>query len=181
MTRYRLFFAILTLLSCTSGYGEDLAVKAVGRSGVNKEEMQSQANPIWLSPNEIMRRGLGQSRVVMMNEAHSGDLRNVRTRKIGESILAAAHEVGVRHLAMEALYPDFADTSNRTRKPPVVTGGYLSQPEMISLIQAALDLGWTISPYEANDSSWTTSRFGPQPDDPKKIAEYLEKIQKARL
>ena len=116
-----------------------------------------------------------------MNEAHSGDLRNVRTRKIGKSILATAHELGVRHLAMEALYPDFADISNRTRKPPAVASGYLSQPEMLSLIQAALDLGWTISSYEATDSGWMSSRFGPRPDDPKQLAEYLEKTRNARL
>jgi hypothetical protein len=177
MTSNKIFWALLTLLSCTLGHGEDLTVKAPGRSGA----VQSQTNLIWLSPNEIVRRGFGQSRVVMMNEAHSGELRNVRTREIGKRILATAHELGVRHLAMEALEPEFADTSNRTRKLPIVAWGYLSQSEMRDLIQAALNLGWTISPYEANGSSWIASRFGPRPVDPEKLAEYLKKVREARL
>jgi hypothetical protein len=48
----------------------------------------------------------------MMNEAHSGLRRSVRTRIVGKSILRAAHESGVRHLAMEALRPDVAAAAN---------------------------------------------------------------------
>ncbi|MEM7564685.1 MAG: sulfate adenylyltransferase, partial [Pseudomonadota bacterium] len=43
-------------------------------------------------------------RVVMMNEAHNNMLRCIRTRLVGTQILVAAHQQGVRYLAMEALY-----------------------------------------------------------------------------
>ena len=89
----------------------------------------------------------------MMNEAHNGLRRCVRTREVGRRVIPAAHRAGVRHLAMEALSPRFADEANRTRVvPPAETEGYLSQPEMRDLIEAALDCGWTLIPYEVDFS-----------------------------
>jgi len=41
-------------------------------------------------------------------------------------------------------------------------GGYLGQPEMIELIDAALDLGWTLHAYEAD---FTSSPAGDGPED----------------
>lgn len=63
------------------------------------------ADDRWLTPEELMQAGLSRSRVVIMNEAHDGLLRCRRTREIGIRVLRAAHEVGVRDLAMEALRP----------------------------------------------------------------------------
>jgi hypothetical protein len=45
---------------------------------------------------------LGHSRLVLMNEAHSGFARCVRTRELGRELLPVAHAGGVRHLVMEA-------------------------------------------------------------------------------
>lgn len=107
---------------------------------------------VWRSPEELVAIGFERSTVVMMNEAHSGLQRCMRTRETGRRILPAAHETGVRHLAMEALWPyEFAMDANRTRSLPAgPTEGYLTQPEMRLFMQAALDLGWTLIPYEAN-------------------------------
>lgn len=107
---------------------------------------------VWRSPEELVTIGYQRSSVVMMNEAHSGLRRCVRTREAGRRILPAAHGAGVRHLAMEALWPHtFADEGNRLRQVPNAPDeGYLSQPEMRLFIQAALDLGWTLVPYEAD-------------------------------
>ncbi len=104
----------------------------------------------WRTPEELVQHGFRSSRVVMLNEAHSGLKRCIRTREIGVRAVRVAHDNGVRHLAMEALYPyTIADQSNGTRVAPVVGGGYLAQQEMRHLIQTALDLGWTLVPYEA--------------------------------
>jgi hypothetical protein len=84
------------------------------------------------SPEDLLAVGLRRSRVVMMNEAHDGMQRCVRTREIGVRVLPIAHEAGVRHLAMEALY-----------------GPYLTQPDMRRLIDAAEELGWKLITYEA--------------------------------
>jgi hypothetical protein len=84
------------------------------------------------TPEELLAIGFSRSRVVMMNEAHNGMKRCVRTREVGRRLLPAAHAAGVRHLAMEALY-----------------GPYLAQPDMQRLIEAAEELGWRLIPYEA--------------------------------
>jgi hypothetical protein len=47
--------------------------------------------------------GFAQAPVVMANEAHSGLARCVRTREVGVRMIGAAHQAGVRRLAMEAL------------------------------------------------------------------------------
>ncbi len=89
----------------------------------------------------------------MMNEAHAGELRCVRTRVIGQRILPTAYKMGARYLAMEALWPEITEEANRTRRLGEVSdGGYLSQPEMRSFIQTALDMGWTLVAYEADFS-----------------------------
>jgi hypothetical protein len=85
------------------------------------------------TPEGLLAIGFSRSRVVMMNEAHSGMKRCVRTREIGRRLLPTAHAAGVRHMAMEALY-----------------GPYLAQPDMAALVDAAEELGWRLIPYEVN-------------------------------
>jgi hypothetical protein len=104
----------------------------------------------WYTPEALAQIGFNRSRVVMMNEAHHGWLRCIRTREIGIRILPTAHRAGVRHLAMEALTPAMAEEVNRTRRLPRPGEGYLLQPEMRELVQIALDLGWTLIAYEAD-------------------------------
>jgi hypothetical protein len=92
-----------------------------------------------------------QSRLVLANEAHDGLRRSIRTRQIGLRLVRAASDLGVRHLAMEALYDaELVARANRTRELPAVEGGYLAQPEMRELITVALELGWTLIAYEAD-------------------------------
>jgi hypothetical protein len=101
-------------------------------------------------PEALLRSGFERSRVVMMNEAHDGQLRCVRTRQIGLRLLPTAHDLGVRHLAMEALWDRrLVERANTDRRLPGADG-YVGQPEMRALIQGALDLGWTLLAYEAD-------------------------------
>jgi hypothetical protein len=102
------------------------------------------------SPEDLLVSAFEGSRVVMMNEAHDDQRRCVRTREIGCRLLPAAHELGVRHLAMEALWDRrFVERANVERRLPEAQG-YLAQPEMRTLIQGVLDLGWTLLAYEAD-------------------------------
>lgn len=110
-------------------------------------------NICWRFPEELVTVGFKRSRVVMMNEAHSGSARNIRSREIGRRILSTAHAAGVRHMAMEALTPSVSTEANSTRQLPSGledATDYLAQPEMRAFIQKALDLGWTLIPYEIN-------------------------------
>jgi len=104
----------------------------------------------WRTPQELVQECFRRGRVVMLNEAHHGLKRCVRTRELGRQILPSAHAMGVRHLAMEALQPGDAEAANTTRRPPDDADGYLAQPDMRNLIQAALELGWTLWRYEAD-------------------------------
>jgi hypothetical protein len=120
----------------------------------------------------------------MMNEAHSDLKRCIRTRQIGQRILPTAHRAGVRHLAMEALYPEFAEACNEARRPLNDALGYLSQPEMTEFIQTALDLGWTLIPYEADFDEWLYTRHGIKQlrvDDPEQLYKVLEPYQAEML
>ncbi len=51
--------------------------------------MFSEVPPIWRTPEELITAGFGRSSVVMMNEAHSGLTRCIRTREVGQQILPA--------------------------------------------------------------------------------------------
>jgi hypothetical protein len=104
----------------------------------------------WRTPQELVQEGFRRGRVVMLNEAHDGLKRCVRTRRVGCQILPGAHAMGVRHLAMEALRPGDADAANASRRPPDAADGYLAQSDMRELIQAALELGWTLWRYEVD-------------------------------
>ena len=98
----------------------------------------------------MLEHALGRSRLVLMNEAHSGLARCVRTRELGRELLPVAHAGGVRHLAMEALWDRaVAERANVERRLERGLDGYLGQPEMIALVDAALALGWTLHGYEA--------------------------------
>jgi hypothetical protein len=103
----------------------------------------------WCSVEELTRWGFAQSPVLMANEAHDGLRRCIRTRQVGERMVRAAHEAGVRRLAMEALPSRPGDAPGPFREIPPERHGYLSQPDMRALMSAALDLGWTLWAYEA--------------------------------
>ena len=120
--------------------------------GVSTSGACAPQDPRLQSVEDLVEVGFSRSRVVIMNEAHSGLKSWVRTRQVGLRILFRAHAAGVLHLAMEALDGRFADKATRTRVVPTRSSGYLAQEDMRRLIRAALDLGWTLVPYESDYS-----------------------------
>jgi hypothetical protein len=159
----------------------DILKSAVGMSEDQMGFLQAQPVVaealLWRTPEDLVETGFEHSRVVMMNEAHKEQLRSVRTRIIGKRVLTVAHAQDVRHIAMEALNRKFAEEANRTRKAPKADG-YLGQPEMVSFIQSALDLGWALIPYEAQcQQNPMVAALGPEPNDPLEAADYWKKLQ----
>jgi hypothetical protein len=98
----------------------------------------------WLSPEELVQTGFTHSRVVMMNEAHEGLKRCVRTRHIGIRVLPTAWECGARVLAVEALGPPAG---------PPTSDGKLEQPEMAELLQTARKVGFRVAGYDVDPSA----------------------------
>lgn len=123
---------------------------------------------------DLVEIGFERARVVIVNEAHSGLARSIRTRLVGASVLPRAHAAGVRDLAAEALTEAFADEANRTRRLPE-GGGYLAQPDMRLLLRSALDLGWTLHAYEA------TRDERPEHEDPTEAVNWREREQARNL
>jgi hypothetical protein len=103
----------------------------------------------WRPVEDLVRWGFGHAPVVMANEAHNGLARSVRTREVGVRMVQAAHEAGVRRLAMEALHHRRGEPQGPFLAMPEDTEGYLAQPDMRRLIGTALELGWTLWAYEA--------------------------------
>ena len=103
----------------------------------------------WCPVEDLVRWGFAHAPVVMANEAHNGLARCIRTREVGVRMIQAAHEAGVRRLAMEALPHRRGEPQGPILAVPPDTEGYLAQPEMRRLIGTALDLGWTLWAYEA--------------------------------
>jgi hypothetical protein len=97
----------------------------------------------WLDPEDLVREGYRRSRVVMLNEAHSGLRRCVRTRRIGLRALPVARQAGARLMAVEMLGPPGAPR----------TGGMLDQPDLAQLLQAAQDLGLRLAGYDVDDAT----------------------------
>jgi hypothetical protein len=102
----------------------------------------------WCSVEELVQWGFGHAPVVMANEAHNGLARCIRTRETGVRMVRAAHEAGVRRLAMEALPWPARDVPGPIRAVPPANDGYLAQPDMRALIATALELGWSLWAYE---------------------------------
>ena len=103
----------------------------------------------WLTIEQLTEVAFGTQPVVMANEAHDGMRRCVRTRRVGLRLVRAAHELGVRDLAMEALpAPAPGEPESWTELPPV-EGGYLAQPDMRELTSTALGRGWRLWSHEA--------------------------------
>ena len=103
----------------------------------------------WGPVEDLVRWAFAHAPVVMANEAHSGLARCVRTREVGVRMIQAAHEAGLRRLAMEALPHRRGEPQGPILAMPPGREGYLTQPDMQRLIGAALDLGWTLWAYEA--------------------------------
>jgi hypothetical protein len=83
----------------------------------------------------------------MMNEAHEGLRRCVRTRQIGIRVLPAAWESGARVLAVEALGPPGG---------PPASDGKLEQPEMRELLETARKLGFRVAGYDIDPGAIPT-------------------------
>ena len=102
----------------------------------------------WLTIEELAKVAFGTQPVVMANEAHDGMRRCVRTRRVGLRLVRAAHELGVRDLAMEALPAPVPGAPESWIELPPVEGGYLAQPDMRELARTALGHGWRLWSYE---------------------------------
>lgn len=102
-----------------------------------------------LSLEELLHYAAVQSPIVIVNEAHDGEWASASTRRLGKDMLTTLDSLGFKVLAMEALNRNEAEWANSQRTlPPTDPRNYTAAAEMRSLMQKALDLGWSLEAYD---------------------------------
>ena len=92
-----------------------------------------------------------RNRVVMINEAHD----KPQTRAFTASLLEDLYLQGFRYLAMEML----ANVSSKAvLRVNATTGYYSAEPMAAELIRKALEIGYTLVPYEDTVASHTVNK-----------------------
>ena len=131
---------------------------------------------------EILKHTAGR-RLVLLNEAHYQPLNLVFTR----SLLAGLYRQGFRYLCLEDLSNgSYADAGLNQRKYPVQASGYYSiEPQYGDLERHALQLGFTLVPYEFVPTEKATD-FGAQmmareAGQARNIQQILGRDPKARI
>jgi hypothetical protein len=94
----------------------------------------------WMKPAELVREGYQRSRVVMLNEARSGEKRCERTRRVGVRIMPMARACAATLLAMETW-----GTSVQATK-------VLLQPDMMALVDEARLQGFRLAGYDIDEA-----------------------------
>jgi hypothetical protein len=131
-------------------------------------ELSDTASFLQYVPKNAVEKILEKSvdyRVVMLNEDHL----NSYSRFFAKQLLPGLWEQGYRYLALEAL--DYRDASINARKYPTQRSGiYISDPAFSNFLRTALNMGFVLLPYEADDPPV-------QLTDYKAIRQFREKSQ----
>ena len=104
-------------------------------------------NAIAIPLSKVMDSIIENSRVIMLNEMHF----NPHSRAFVISWLEKCYENGYRYLAAETLSEK--DTLLNERRTPLLrtTGFYSDEPVFGDLLRIALNMGYTLVPYESYD------------------------------
>ena len=103
-------------------------------------------NPI--DARAYLQKLLPEEQIVIINEAHHQPYHRALVR----SWLQMFYDAGYRYLGMETL--DEKDTELQERKYPLISSGYYSkEPQFGNLIREAIEMGFTVFPYEAKSGA----------------------------
>lgn len=97
---------------------------------------------------DYIRKQLVDRQVVMINEQHWMP----NHRYLGNSFLQFFYDQGFRYLAVETLFEN-ADTLNQRKYPIQTTGVYSVEPQYGNMLRNAMQMGFTLVPYENTDRS----------------------------
>lgn len=123
-----------------------------------------------ISAKDYIVENARKSQVVIINEAHHNSFHRVFTK----SLLKKLYDEGYTNLGIEALsYKENLDSLHNIRKYPTKKSGYyIKDPQFANLIREALNIGYTIFPYETlNEKANGKQR---EIDQAKNIQKYIE-------
>jgi len=88
------------------------------------------------------------NQVIIINEAHHNSFHRVFIK----SLLKELYDIGYTNLGLEALSnEEHLDSLQKIRKYPVQkTGYYITDPQFGNLVREAIEIGYTVFPYETN-------------------------------
>ena len=122
--------------------------EAAGTMFVNhKRFAHNYKNAIAIPLSKVMDSIIENNRVIMLNEMHI----NPHSRAFVISWLEKCYENGYRYLAAETLSEQ--DSLLNERRTPLLrtTGFYSDEPVFGDLLRIALNMGYTLVPYESYD------------------------------
>jgi hypothetical protein len=132
------------------------------------EYIHDHVNQIAISPTPIsyIAQQAGAAPITMINEAHDYPYH----RAFVMSLLPVLRPIGYKYLAMETLTnsPDSSDVKF-LRSLSQKTGYYINEPVFGELVRYALELGYTLIPYEFTPTSFT-------PINPEDTAQFTVKM-----
>ena len=106
-------------------------------------------NAIAIPLSKVMDSIIENNRVIMMNEMHF----NPHSKAFVISWLEKCYENGYRYLAAETLFAKDSLVNERRTVLIGETGFYSDEPVFGDLLRTALNMGYTLVPYESDDFS----------------------------
>ena len=124
----------------------DLAMKS-GTSEFTPSQIDS-INQLYkqVSATDYILREAAKSQIVIINEAHYSSLHRFYTK----SLLKDLYNLGYKNLGLEALGngKNVDSLLNNRKYPTQGSGYYVSDPQFGTMIREALEIGYTVFPYE---------------------------------
>lgn len=110
-------------------------------------QMDGTTGPVTVQDDAVARltAAVRDRRLVLINESHH----RPHSRLLTLALLPALYEAGFRYLAVEALAEADAEGLNARGYPETQSSGYVREPVFGELLRRALQLGYTVVPYEA--------------------------------
>jgi len=123
----------------------------------------------------ILKRARNEQ-IIMINEAHHFPFHRVFIN----TLLKGLYNLGFRYYGAEAL--DFRDSTINQRGYPVLSSGYyIAEPQFGNLIREALNLGYTLFPYEARSFKLFRDPKLRELEQAKNIQQILSKDSTAKI
>lgn len=148
---------------------------ARGAEPTHEQHMQfSQFTPV--DARKAILEEATKTRVLILNEAHHNSLHRIFLA----DLLPDLHKLGYTFIGMEAL--SAADTQLHRRKYPVIQSGYYTkEPCFGNLIREALDIGYTVFPYEQDVADSAQVKAGREKAQALNIATIINRHPKAKV
>ncbi len=147
----------------------DLAMRGREQNYTRSQIDSLQALYSIVNAKDFIVEEAAKSQVVIINEAHHNSLHRAFTK----SLLKDLYNQGYRYLGLEALGngKDIDNDLNIRKYPVQKTGYYTKDPQFGDLIRVALELGFTVFPYEQTGNANGKQREIAQAKNIQKIIE----------